>query len=251
MGEIAVPENPVATVVLTRRRADNRRLAERLTRKGLRVLEAPALEIVSADPPELETVALGARSLKDFQAALFSSRHGVTGFFRWLKKSGRFGKPEIVAAVGPATARALAEYGWPPYVVADPATGAELAKRMQPRLPPTSRLLAVRGNTSRDAASKSLAESGHRIFPLTVYRNLETVIPRIAAFQLAVFASPSAVKRFLASNPPVPETAYVAIGSTTARALREHGLSPVQARTTSDEALEAAVFEALGRAEKR
>ncbi len=240
---------PVGVVVLTRRAEDNAALKTLLETSGLRVLEAPALDIRLRNPDLDEAAALP----EYLDAALFASRHGVKGFFAWraTQSHGIPDAPSQVGAVGPATAAEIERYGWPVTEVADPATGAQLAAQLGPKLSPKSRILAVRGSNSRDAASRALAEAGHLIYPLTVYENRAVPVPPIGeSVDVAVFASPSAVTRYRRHNPNPPRVGVVAIGTTTAEALRQIGWTPTLARATDTEALGEAVRQLLHRTPK-
>ncbi len=227
------------TVVLTREAADNAPLAGLLGKRGIRVIQAPCLQIAFVAPSEEEVLALP--ELNRLDAALFASKNGVGGFFSWLQSQAERrtqDRPRLIGAVGPGTARRLQDVGWPPDVVADPATGANLAERMIPKLGLASRVLVVRGDHSRDSASSKLSELGHTIYPLTVYENREPPKPVVTEkFDAVLLASPSAAKRFLQANPFAHEKKLLAIGSTTGNWLRSQGLQPVVSTSTENAVL--------------
>lgn len=237
-------EKPI--IVLTREESDNAGLRALLDDGGAVVLDVPCISIDLTPPSEEELE--GLPPLSEMNAAIFSSRNGVAGYFRWARsESGYLVKPDalLVGAVGPGTAEALRKNGWEADVIADPATGARLADLLLSKLGAASSILAVRGNTSRDAAIKKLGEAGHSIRTLTVYENGAPEIPKLGAYDIAVFASPLAAERFLEKNPPEDAVGFVAIGATTGRRLEEKGLRHVEAAATDDYSLASAVRELL------
>jgi len=136
-------------VVLTRQTQDNINLKIMLGKRGIDVVEAPCLDITYIEPDVLETDIL--EPLGELDAATFSSKHGVKGFFAWYERTPDLrtqGRPRLIGAVGPGTARALSSCGWDADVIASPSTGKELAKKLLQKLTPGSKSLTVRGETS-------------------------------------------------------------------------------------------------------
>jgi len=235
------------TVVLTRQTNDNIRLKKLLVAKGIAVIEAPCFEIAYIAPTSVEKDAL--LGISEFDAIIFSSKNGVAGFFTWLESQPELrgqGRPRIVAAVGPKTAKVIGDKNWQVDLVADPATGEEMATRLLEKITPGARVLAIRGNTSRDAASKKLAEKGCKIFPLTVYENREPYIDTILEdYQAVVYTSPMGAKRFLEANPHAKNTAAIAIGTTTEKFLKSINMKVTLAENTDENALLEAVCKAI------
>lgn len=238
--------DPLATVVLTRRTEDNAPLTARLEGAGLRVIDYPCVAIAWRDPDGPEIEACLARPPV---AMIFPSRNAVEGFFRWRATHPDFRdrpRPALVGAVGPRTAAALEAFGWGADLVAEPATGEELARRLAPRLKPGDRVCSVRGDLSRDASRPGLEAAGMRVIGLTVYANrAPDCVPLTENADVAVFASPSAADRFFTCNPTRSVRHCVAIGSTTADWLTTQGLRPVVADKTDTESLYRAVCRAL------
>jgi uroporphyrinogen-III synthase len=75
-----------------------------------------------------------------------------------------------------------------------------------------------------------LGDAGHAIATLTVYANDEPPIPRDGPFEVAAVlaASPSAARRLVAAMPWMAGCAFVSVGPTTTRALRELGVASVE-----------------------
>lgn len=234
-------------VVLTRLPEDNQNLRRLLEEAGVEVLEAPCLDIVHVKPDSRELDELPTTA--DIDAVTFSSKRGVRAFFDWHEQQRgkhKLSKPALTGAVGPGTAKELSIAGWEADLVASPATGKELARLMGSRLKPESRVLIVRGNTSREDLSESLQQAGHRLCTLTVYENRETEIPHFdTTIDAIVFASPLGAGRFLEVNPKSAQSHVIAIGSTTEAYLNARGISGVVKAAPDDQIMAAAVLGAL------
>ncbi len=201
----------VPPVVLTRSAADNAPLAEALRARGVAVRELPcsAVRILPhAVPPG------------PWDAVVFSSRQAVRAW------SGPFPR---VAAVGPATARALAAAGHPPELVADPPRGDVLARLLAAELPPGARILWPCASETAGTLGPPLEAAGFQLTRVEVYRNEAPALPALAPFRAAaVFcAAPSAGRRLLAAYPFLRAAPFFCIGATTAQALRGLGAASV------------------------
>ncbi len=236
-------------VVLTRQYEDSINLKRMLCKRDISVIENPCLDIAYVAPQDDETDILEPLNMLD--AATFSSRHGVTGFFAWYEGEPEIrtqGRPRLIGAVGPGTAVALAANGWDADIVASPSTGEELAKELLTKLAPGSKSLIVRGNTSRDIIADMFSHAGVATIPLTVYQNREPVIKRLEQnYDCVVLTSPLLAKRFLEVNPEAMERVIIAIGSTTRGYLGSLGARKViTAASADDEALYHAVLNGVG-----
>ena len=91
-----------------------RKLALSLMRLGARVINSPLISIEKRDPVEGMDEALGRLGSRGFSWIIFTSANGVEIFFQELYSRGLdvrvFGKSKI-ATIGPATAKALKQYG--------------------------------------------------------------------------------------------------------------------------------------------
>ncbi len=210
-------------VVLTREPGDNESLARQLEALGVASRQVPCLATELVRPP--------AWPRPPFSALTFSSRRGVRGVVeqRLWPQLQRLAPRALVAAVGPATARALEEAGIAVSLVAASGDGAGLGRQLAELLPAASRVLAVGGNLQAGGLDRVLGEAGHRLERLQVYRNIEPPIPRLEPFALAgVFvASPSAAGRLLDRNPWMRAATFFTIGDTTRRALEERGVADI------------------------
>src|ERR671934_1673337 len=100
------------TIVVTRAAAQAQRFTQLLEAAGARVLEAPA--IVIGPPPSWEPLDTALAALDTFTWIIFTSVNGVAMVDRRLAARGLSWSAMAarrVAAIGPATADALAEHG--------------------------------------------------------------------------------------------------------------------------------------------
>lgn len=200
-------------------------LAGALIRAGAEVVEIPVTAIA---PPGDGGAALSlvAGRLASFDWVVFSSANAVAHLFAHVRDARAFGTARV-AAVGPATATALAGRGVEADLVARRASGAGLAEDM----PPSSSLgtvLLPRSEQADRELPDALAAKGWVVVEAAAYRTVPAPVgpEQASAAQGAdavVFAAGSAVRAYLAAGLPVPP-AVVAWGHATARAAAEAGL---------------------------
>ena len=214
------------SVVLTRDPADSRALCEALVRRGVPVVEIPCVSGRLVDPAEAEVAALPAAEVTG--AVAFTSRRGAEGWARWPGRIAAAGVP--VAAIGDSTARALEEAGIRPSMVADPPTGAALAVLLASRLAPPGNVILPGGDLRAGGLEEGLAAAGIAFFHLTVYVNEEPPITPLDPFPVAAIfvASPSAARRLVSAMPWMLGERFLAIGETTAAAIRDLGAARVE-----------------------
>ncbi|MEK7382535.1 MAG: uroporphyrinogen-III synthase [Elusimicrobiota bacterium] len=223
--------------MVTRPRALSGSLAAALRSRGARVVFAPLIKTVT--PRSWRALDAALRGLCRYDAVVFASANAVDAFFtraRTLLRK-RPMAPPLVAAVGPATEKALNGYGWRPSVVPEDARAEGLAAAL--RLRKGSRVLIPRAERGREALPRILRQAGARVTLATAYRTLsDHGGRRILRNALAggahavLFASPSAVKS--AANAlgrarmktVFLKIAAVAIGPTTTAALKACGVRP-------------------------
>lgn len=248
------------TVIVTRPRASSQALAAALRRRGARVVFAPLIR--TAPPRSWRALDAALMRLDSFDAVVFASANAVAAFFdrasRRLKAPPR--APRTIAAVGPATARALAARGWRASVIPEERRAEGLARAL--RLPRRARVLIPRAERGREALPRLLRAGGARVTAATAYRTLADEGGRRAlrralaeGADAVCFASGSAVASAAdalgaaRARRAFRSCAAVAIGPTTAAALRARGLTPA---ATAASANERALADAVERAlEKR
>lgn len=225
------------TVVVTRGKGGEDALAARLRELGAEVRELPSIAFAPpADPAPLDAAL---RDLARFEWAVFAS---ATAVERTVARLAALGLPPAalarlsLAAVGPATADALARAVREPDLVPAEARGEAMAAALAPRVR-GRRVLVPRPAEGRPELLEGLAAAGADAVAVEAYRTVpapaEAIRPLatwIAAGEIAAvaFASPSAVRAVVAGlgadAPLLRRVPLAAIGPTTAEALRAEGL---------------------------
>ncbi|MGC9221134.1 MAG: uroporphyrinogen-III synthase [Solirubrobacteraceae bacterium] len=235
--EAAAEPRPLSgvTVAITRARAQAAPLAERLRELGAELVLAPVIRIepLPGPPPDLHR----------YDLICLTSANGVDALFERLKAAGldaRAFPPReqaLVAAIGPATARALGAHGLTADLVPAEALGEALAAALKDL--PVRRALVVRARQARDVIPEALRARHAEVDVLAVY---QTVADRLGAGQVAAvlnadyvtFTSGSTVHNLLDAVGGAEVWAalgqarprMVSIGPATSAALREHGFEP-------------------------
>jgi uroporphyrinogen III methyltransferase / synthase len=236
------------TVAVTRAREQASGLAARLRELGAAVVQAPAIRIVSLDPPLPD--------LSRYDLVCLTSPNGVRLLFERLRAAGldaRAFAGARVAAIGPGTAASLEHRG----VIADVVPERFVAEGLVEALRevPVSRALIARAATARDVLPDALRERGAEVDVVALY---ETVAEPLSLGQRAAvaradyitFTSSSTVSYFLqsAGREAIGDARLVSIGPVTSATLREHGLEPhVEARRHDIDGVIAALVEDAGR----
>jgi uroporphyrinogen III methyltransferase/synthase len=240
-------------IVITRARAQAAGLGRKLADAGAQPIFLPAIEIAPMDDYEALDRAL--RCLANYQWLVFTSANGVEHFWAHLS-DGRL--PALkVAAIGPATARALEKRGVQPALVPD----EYVAEAVAAGLGEVTGLwfLWPRAEAAREALADELGRRGAIVHEIPVYRTLPAAPDPAGLSELRrgvdaiTFASASAARNFAAlaadgAAAAVEKAAIACIGPVTARAAREAGLRvDVVAATYTTEGLVAALAEHFAR----
>ena len=223
-------------VVITRPAHQADWLVERLLAAGAVPIAFPTIEIIPCQDTARLDQAL--TDLATYDWLVFTSQNGVDFFWR------RFVQANLnllslaglkVAAIGPATARALAEREVKVHYV--PAEYvAEAVARGFPD-PDGKRILLPRATVARDALVRGLTQRGAVVDEIPVY---ETVTPRLEPqvwqeldfrVDVVTFTSSSTVRGFFdllgeRSKAVLQEAASACIGPITAGTLQEFGFQP-------------------------
>ena len=238
---MASAEKPLAgkRIVLTRAPEQAREWTRALEQLGAEVIVLPT--VAFAPPEDARPLDEQLRRMDRFDAILFLSKNAVRYVFNRLNELGikreMLQSPHrIVAAVGPGTAGALTAQGVLVDHVAEGRTGEALASELRQSLC-GRRVLLPRSDKGDDRVLRALHEAGAEVTEVIAYRTTTpaTLDPAIlgrirrADVDAIVFASPSAYHNLSDALGPAETTAlssrvhFVAIGPTTARAMREAG----------------------------
>jgi uroporphyrinogen III methyltransferase/synthase len=214
------------SVTVTRAREQASGLAARLRALGAEVFETPVIRVAALDGP--------APDPSRYDLICLTSPNGVRLLFERLAAAGLDARAlhgVRVAAIGPATARALRKHG----VLADVMPERAVAESLVEALGevPVGRALVARARVARDVLPDALRARGAEVDVLELY---ETVAEPLSPEQLdavrgadyVTFTSASTVHNLLrAADGALDTTARLAsIGPVTSDALREHGLAP-------------------------
>jgi uroporphyrinogen III methyltransferase / synthase len=213
------------SVAVTRARAQASGLAARLRSLGAEVVEAPAIRIVPLDGTVPD--------LSRYDLVCLTSPNGVALLFSRLASRGLDARAlagACVAAIGPGTARALAEHG----VIADVVPERFVAEGLIEALAdvPVSRALVARAASAREVLVDALRERGAEVDVVALYETVASPLGKahlaaVAGADYVTFTSSSTVRYFLESaGDGRPRGRLVSIGPVTSATLRSHGLEP-------------------------
>lgn len=158
------------TVVVTRATEQARDLSRRLQAAGARVLEVPT--IVIEPPPSWEPLDRALEALATFDWVVFTSVNAVRRVDARLRERGLDWDrvaTRRVAAIGPATAAALAEHGVPVAVTPGEYVAEGLLQALGPLVQPGQRVLLPRAAGARDVLSAGLARLGAGVTEVPAY----------------------------------------------------------------------------------
>jgi uroporphyrinogen III methyltransferase/synthase len=222
------------TVAVTRARAQSSGLAARLRELGADALEVPAIRI--APRPVAGDIARACRDIGDYELVCLTSPNGASLLLDALAAVGRDARAlagVTVAAVGPATASALADRGIVADVVPPRAVAEELVSALEAVAVAGRRALVARASEARDVLPDALRERGAQVDVVSLYDTVAESLSdgELDALQRAdyvTFTSSSTVAnlmRALDGRVDLPGNArVVSIGPVTSRTAREHGL---------------------------
>jgi uroporphyrinogen-III synthase len=237
-------------ILITRAWHQAHALASALEEEGAEILAIPAIEIVPPDSYEPLDAAL--RELPKYEWLVLTSANGVRALAERMEVMVRtmLAPPDVmqslapvrIAAMGPATARALEAHGLLADVVPKKYIAESLADALRDQVHGQNVLL-VRAKVARDVLPSELEKSGANVNVVDAY---QTIVPNASCRALqkvfeqsygmphaATFTSSSTVTNFfrllqeagIAGWPP--GMAAASIGPITTKTLLDHGIEPV------------------------
>jgi uroporphyrinogen III methyltransferase/synthase len=214
------------TIAVTRARAQASGLAARLSELGAEVVQAPMIRVCALPGP--------APDLRRYDLVCLTSPNGVAMLFERMTAEGLDARALAgtrVAAVGPGTARALADHG----VIADVVPERFVAEGLIEALTDVSvsRALVAHAAQARDVLPDALRERGAEVDVLALYETVaepfsDAERAAITAADYVTFTSSSTVRFFFDQAPDVlnPNARLASIGPVTSETLRELGHPP-------------------------
>jgi uroporphyrinogen III methyltransferase/synthase len=230
-------EKPLAgkRIVVTRAPEHAGELIRTLEHMGAEIIALPSVGFESPEDSQRLDRALGA--LGSFDWALFTSQNAVRFVALRLEQLSLPPATRRVAAVGPATAEAARLHGFHVDYVATNHTAHSLAHELRDSLAGGTVFLP-RSDHAGAQVAMALREGGAEVTDVVAYRTVapeapdQAVLDRIrdAEIDVTIFASPSAFHNldgFLGAGELAKlaeRVQFAAIGSTTAKAMRESGV---------------------------
>jgi uroporphyrinogen III methyltransferase / synthase len=219
-------------VVVTRARAQASGLAATLRGLGADVVELPAIRIEPRiDSEEVRRVAGGVGA---YDLICLTSPNGVRLLFEAMEAAGLDARGlagVTVAAIGPGTARALAERGVLADVVPERFVAEGLIEALENEEVDGGRVLVARAAEARDVLPDALRERGAEVDVVSLYETVretpeEAEIERAQAADYVTFTSSSTVTNLVeALGDRFPQGArIVSIGPVTSETARAAGL---------------------------
>ena len=232
-------------VLLTRPEGDGLGQWERaLRQRGEEPLLYPTIEIVP--PASWEALDCALNGLQEYHWLIFTSATAVHFVVSRLPGSRLpAAAPPQIAAIGGRTAAAVVKRGGLCALVAND-TRQEGLFQMLRSIPTPSRFLLPQAAGGRSFLAQSLRELGQTVDVVTAYETIERrPLPALPVFDLAVFASPSALRAFVAAHgtQSIRGGRIIVIGTTTLAQAVEFELDA----TCSKEASVDGIFEAIAR----
>jgi uroporphyrinogen III methyltransferase/synthase len=166
-------------VLVTRTRRQASELARLLAEEGAVPVELPAIEIEPALDEAAAEAALDGLRAGAYAWAVFTSANAVELFFGLMEGRGLDARARLwrVAAIGPATAEALAERGIIADAVPEEYVAEAVVEVLRPHVRPGDRILVPRAEGARPELVEGLRALGAEVDEVTLYR---AAVPREA-----------------------------------------------------------------------
>ncbi len=226
------------TVVITRARAQASELVRKLSDLGAACLECPTIRVV---PPE-DWAPLDAAidNLGTYDWLVFTSANGVSFFFERLYKKDkdvRALKDVSTAAIGPATAKRLRDFGLKSDIIPETYQAESIVEAFRQEPMNGKRVLLPRAKEARPVLPVELRKMGAVVDEIVAYQteqtreNVDVLIKHLeeGSIDLLTFTSSSTVKNFKALLPPdrfeslIKGVTVASIGPITADTARDLG----------------------------
>ena len=231
-------------ILVGRARHQASALSSGLRELGAEVVEIPFIEI--RKPRSYKRLDAALKKLNEYDWLILTSANGVEAMWQRLGKL-RLTKKQLahlkIAAIGPATKKAIEKRGIKVNVVPEEYVAESVVESLRDQVA-GKRMLLARAKVARDVIPRELRKLGAKIDVAEAY---ETVIPQSSRARLRAilkdskrcpdvitFTSSSTVRNFVAllgKNPRLAGIRFASIGPVTSSTLRELGL-PVDVEAT-------------------
>jgi len=231
-------------VLVGRARHQAGALSAELRQRGAAVLEIPFIEI--RKPKSFKSLDAALKNLATYDWLILTSVNGVEAMWARMEKKGLGKKVAAgpllrIAAIGPATKKAIEQRGMKVDVVPKEYVAESVVKRLKSKVK-GKRVLLVRAKVARDVIPTELRKAGAQVDVVEAY---ETVVPQSSRARLlavlknprkrphvVTFTSSSTVKNFVellggtrrGRYKQLAEVQMASIGPVTSATLRELGL---------------------------
>jgi len=246
-------EQAAKHVVVTRAEGEDGPLSSQLRELGLPVLLWPAVSVAVAETGALEEAL---ESIGDFDWIVFASRHAVAAVIERVETPPANVR---VAAVGQATGQVLRQRGWPVDLLPEDANAAALVSEFATKPMQGTKVLFPASSRALPTIAAGLTQLGATVTQVEAYRTEPASLDVEACrswidrdgISAVTFASPSAVIELEHSlgkehfDRLLKAAKVIAIGPTTARALEEHGCTPIMAESANLRGLAETTFRSL------
>lgn len=225
-------------IISTRAIDANDKLPGLLKEAGSSVVSLPMIQIEPAQlaPADITTI----KNLGEFQWIIFTSKNGVTSFFKQLIEiNGNTSLPESikVAVIGQKTAAELDYYGYAPHLTGDKNSSEELGNEfIEKHNPKGLNLLFPLGNLADNTLENKLSE-WNKVKRINIYNTVKPaetnkkILDSISKnqYDLIVFTSPSSFNNFcyFYTEKEVSKLKIASIGETTTKAIFKTGVTPL------------------------
>jgi len=227
-------------ILVGRARHQARSLSSSLRGLGARVIEIPFIEI--RRPKSYAVMDRALRNLMTYEWLILTSANGVEAMWerlRRLRLTRRALKHLKIAAIGPATKRAIVKHGLKVKMMPEEYVAESVVEGLRDQVN-GEKVMLVRAKVARDVIPNSLRKAGAHVDVVEAY---ETVVPAKSKIRLrelmkdkkrkphiVTFTSSSTVRNFVellgrAKAAALKNVQFASIGPVTSSTLRELGLT--------------------------
>lgn len=251
------------TVVITRARAQASELVRRLTDLGAACLECPTIKVVP--PEDWSPLDAAIDQIGSYDWLVFTSANGVSFFFERLyekDKDVRVLKDVSTAAIGPATAKRLRDFGLNSDIIPETYQAESIVEVFKQEPMNGKRVLLPRAKEARPVLPVELRKMGAIVDEVAAYQteqareNVDMLVKCLeeGSIDVLTFTSSSTVRNFKALLPPdrfeslIDGVTVASIGPITADTARELGFKvDIMAQDYTIEGLCEAILQHYGR----